>query len=68
MKTRKMKCAALLASGGMVLGFGGSCVPDDFWMDTWGGVLWTTVNTVAGAAVEAYVIAPMMDFIVPPAE
>lgn len=64
MKTRKMKCAALLASGGMVLGFGGSCVPDNFWMETWGGVLGSTVNT----AVDAYVTPLINDFIVPAEE
>ena len=64
MKTRKMKCAALLAGSGMAFGFGGSCVPDNFWMDTWDGVLTTVVDTAA----EVYVVDTLTDFIVPAEE
>lgn len=62
MKTKvRHKAAAVLVGGSLMFGFGGNCVPDNFWMNTWGGVLNTTVQT----AVEAYVTPMINDFIVP---
>ena len=49
MKTKvrtKVRIAALLATGGFVLGLMGNCVPDNFWIDTWGNSLSGVVDGV----------------------
>ncbi len=60
MRTTKLgrKSASLLA--GSALLWGGGCVPDNFWMDTWGTTLTTAVATVTNGVVNAYVVTPIM--------
>jgi hypothetical protein len=62
MKTKvRHKAAAVLVGGSLMFGFGGNCVPDNFWVNTWGGILDDTVDV----AVATYVWPMIEDFIVP---
>ena len=57
-KSVKAKAVALLCCGGLfVLGFGGTCAPDNFWADTWATV-WTGA---ADVVIDEFVIDPLED-------
>lgn len=58
MKT-KVRMAKLLAGGGLVLGFMGGCVPDNFWVNTWGASLSGLVTTVF----DTYVFSQLSGFL-----
>ena len=58
--TGRVKCAAMLLGGGLLLGTG-NCIPEDLWVNTWGRVLTTTTDAV----VDVYVIDPLYDALVP---
>ncbi len=60
----KVKSAAMLPAGGLVFGTGGGCVPDNFLIDTWGGVL----TSVVDVAVDTYVLDPITGMLVPAEE
>ena len=65
MKTRvrvRTKAGALLLGSGLLFG-SGACLPDNFWMSTWEGILTTSVDTV----VETYVLDSITDVLIPPA-
>lgn len=53
-ENRTTRIGAALLSGGLLLG-SGSCVPDNFLIDTWGGVL----TSAADAAIATFVLDPM---------
>lgn len=58
MKT-KVRMAKLLAGGGFVLGLLGGCVPDNFWINTWGNSLQGLVTTVF----DTYVFSQLTGFL-----
>ena len=58
-KSLGKKSACLLGAGGLLLG--GSCVPDNFWMDTWG----QTLRTVVDGVVQVYVVDPLAEYVMP---
>ena len=58
MKT-KVRIAKLLAGGGFVLGFLGGCVPENFWINTWGASLSGVVTNVF----DTYVFSQLVNFL-----
>ena len=58
-KSRKLKAVAALLSGGMLLGSGGDCVPDNFWI--------SLVDTAGQTAVGTAVGDVVLDALNPPA-
>lgn len=54
----KAKSVALLFCGGLfVLGFGGSCLPNNFWADAWG----RAVASSADLVFDTFVVQPLDD-------
>lgn len=51
---RTTRIGAALLSGGLLLG-SGTCVPDNFWIDTWGA----TLSSAADAAITTFVFDPI---------
>ncbi len=52
MKRRsKFKTGCVLASGSVVFGSGGNCLPDDFWITQWDNTLTAAVETLVSVTV-----------------
>ena len=58
---KRVKSALVLLAGGMMLSWGGSCIPENFWYHTWDNTLQTTFD----AAYSAYVLDPLVDAVTP---
>ncbi len=57
MKKRSgFKAALVLASGGMVFGSSGNCLPDNFWMTQWDNTLTSTVDTLVSATLASAIV------------
>jgi hypothetical protein len=57
-KSVKAKAVALLCCGGLfVLGFGGSCLPNNFWANMWESALTASGDVV----IDTFVIDPLED-------
>ena len=63
----KKKCAAMLLGGSMMC-LGGTCVPEDFWVDTWGYALTRATGSVVDVVMDTYVVDPLIDNLVPAEE
>ncbi len=53
------KCACLLLSSSLLVG--GSCIPNNFWIDTWDTVLTTSVVKVSSTVVDIWIVDPLLD-------
>ncbi len=53
------KFVSLLIGGALL--WGGGCVPNRFWSNTWSTVLTGATNQVTGAVVQLYVVDPILD-------
>ncbi len=61
MSNRKMKVGGLILSAGMVCGFGGGCLPDNFYAELYGD----TVREIATTVIDVYVTDTVLDWVAP---
>ena len=58
---KRFSRSVAVAFMGTAMLVGGNCVPDNFWINTWGAAL----GTVADTAVDLYVVDPIVTALTP---
>ena len=51
-RRKRVQCKLMLVVGGLVLGLGGNCMPNNFWISQWENTVGSVVETaVAGTII-----------------